>query len=93
MCYPICRVLDIGCGEGYYTCHLAQELSSYGIPFEVMGMNISKIALDKAAKRWKGCGLSPDRMTFAVASAFHLPVAQGSCQIVLNLFALYCGEG
>lgn len=90
--YPNFHLLDIGCGEGYYTCRLAKKMQEDAHPFAITGIDISKTALDKASKRWKGCGLPEERGIFAVASAFHLPVAERCCHMVLNLFAPYCGE-
>ena len=71
------RVLDAGCGEGWYTAHFAKELASY-TPV-VAGVDISKDALRQAAKR----GLTE----LAVASTAKLPVAACSCQAVLNIFS------
>lgn len=48
----------------------------------MLGVDISKTAVDKAAKRNRG-------ISFAVASVFRLPVADASCGMVLNLFAPY----
>ena len=74
-------ILDAGCGEGYYTARLCEAL-----PFsEIVGMDISKTAVDKAARLTKG-------VTWVVASVFHTPMADGCCDLVLNLFAPYCGD-
>ena len=61
-------VLDAGCGEGYYTAEMAKTLREREYRPKVAGIDISKAALQEAAKR--------DRETeYAVASCFHLPVA------------------
>lgn len=78
-------VLDAGCGEGYYTAGLYQHLREKGRTPRIAGVDISKLAVNKAAKR---CG----EIAFAVASVFHLPVARGSCDLFLNLFAPFCLE-
>lgn len=78
-------ILDIGCGEGYYTALTAESLKESGVVPSITGVDISKVALDKAAKRCK-------KAVFAVASAFHLPIADAGCHIAMNLFAPYCGE-
>lgn len=78
-------VLDAGCGEGYYTTAVFEALARSGRQVDVMGIDISKIALDKAAKRCK-------EIAWAVGSVFHLPVGTESCGLLLNLFAPYCGE-
>lgn len=78
-------ILDAGCGEGYYTSYLYHFLKEVGIRAQVMGVDISKFALDKAAKK--------DRdIAYAVGSIFHLPVGDYCCDLLLNLFAPYCGE-
>lgn len=79
-------VLDCGCGEGYYTVNMAERLSDAF----VMGTDISKTAVDAAAKRAKADGR--DNVLFSVSSVFHLPVESGSCDMVTTLFAPYCGE-
>ena len=79
------RLLDVGCGEGYYTSLMGEALSQAGKEAEVYGVDISKFALDKAARRRK-------EIRFAAASVFHLPAADGSCQLLTEVFAPYCGE-
>ncbi len=71
------RILDAGCGEGWYTAHFADRLKEYS-PM-VAGVDISKDALRQAAKR----GLTQ----LAVASTAKLPVASDSCHAVLNIFS------
>ena len=73
-------IVDVGCGECYYTEHLAKTLSEKNIPCDIYGIDISKKALDAAGKR--NCGVS-----LAVASAFSLPIADESADLILNLFA------
>ena len=71
------RILDAGCGEGWYTAYFAQQLAAYSPA--VAGVDISKDALRQAAKR----GLTQ----LAVASTAKLPVADKSCDGVLNIFS------
>lgn len=79
------HIADAGCGEGYYTAHVRKMLMEQGISVRMLGVDISKTALDKAAKR--------DQQTeFAVASIFHLPLGSASCDVLLNLFAPFCAE-
>lgn len=77
-------LLDAGCGEGYYTGAAARSLGEVCRP-EVYGVDISKFALDAAAKQNRDCH-------FAVASVFHLPVAAERADCLMSLFAPYCGE-
>lgn len=73
-------ILDVGCGEGYYTENIAEHLKANGKTSDIAGIDISKFALDKAAKRCKDAD-------FAVASIFHLPFAEKSCGTLINIFA------
>ncbi len=73
--HPI--VVDCGCGTGYYTNHLSQM-----IPGKYIGIDISKIAIDFAAKKNKD-------VLYLVASNNSIPLADTSCDILLNIFAPY----
>ena len=73
--------VDAGCGEGYYTSAVAKALPEA----RIYGIDISKTAADSAAKR-------KDGVTYAAASVFHIPVAENSCDMLITLFAPYCGE-
>ena len=61
-------VLDTGCGEGYYTSGVYRALRPRGKIPCMAGTDISKAILRRAAKREKD-------VEFAVASSYHLPVA------------------
>ena len=78
-------VLDAGCGEGYYTAEMAKTLREREYRPKVAGIDISKAALQEAAKR-------DGESEYAVASCFHLPVAGESVDLLLSVFAPYCGE-
>ncbi|MDB5972625.1 MAG: rRNA (Guanine745-N1)-methyltransferase [Hydrocarboniphaga sp.] len=74
------RLLDLGCGEGYYTSAFP------GAATEVIGLDIAKPAIQLAAKRIKTC-------TWLVASGAQLPVADGSLDVITCLFTqLHVGE-
>ncbi|MBO7305013.1 MAG: methyltransferase domain-containing protein [Clostridia bacterium] len=70
------RVLDVGCGEGYYTDIILAENPA----LSVSAFDISRDAVKHAAKRNKGLAL-------AVAGAYDMPVADGSFDVVLNMFS------
>ena len=78
-------LLDAGCGECYYTAAAAETLRAAGRTVSAAGVDISKDALRFGGKRSAGIAL-------AVASVFHLPVADASCDLVLNIFAPFAGE-
>lgn len=77
---PSPAVLDSGCGEGYYTAAIYQALCTAGKMPRMAGTDISKFILRLAARREKG-------VEFAVASSYHLPVADGSIDLLLNCFS------
>lgn len=82
------RILDAGCGEGYYLDHVARALSRDPSPVELAGIDISKWAMIAALKRTRaitppGGAASP---FWAVASNRHLPFAEGSIGLILSLF-------
>lgn len=69
--------LDSGCGEGYYT---ERALKNANKESQVIGTDISKYAVKNAAKKYK------DNFFF-VSSAYHLPVATNSMDLVLSVFS------
>ena len=73
-------VLDIGCGEGYYSAHLAKVMDT-----ELVGLDISKEAVRYAAGRYKDA-------LWLCASAAHVPVADHSAGLITSLFALTMPE-
>lgn len=77
------KLVDAGCGEGYYTNRIYNALKSNGRNVQAAGIDISKYALNSAAKR-------NTEIEFAVGSIFHLPVADNSCNVLLNIFAPFC---
>lgn len=73
-------ILDIGCGEGYYSARLAQTMNA-----ELVGLDISKEAVRYAAGRYK-------HALWLCASAARLPVADNSTGLITSLFALTMPE-
>ena len=73
-------ILDIGCGEGYYSAGLAEALNA-----ELLGLDISKEAVRYAAGRYKNA-------SWICASAAHLPVKDQSFGLITSLFALTMPE-
>lgn len=77
-------VLDAGCGEGYYSNRIA------GSGYPTMGVDLSKFAVDAAAKTARAIRLRegvPTATLYAVASVFELPAADESFDTVTNIFA------
>lgn len=78
-------LLDAGCGEGWYTDNIQQELKKRNYNVSVIGIDISKNAVDLLAKRNK-------EVESAVASVFKMPVKSESCDVILSVFAPVCTE-
>lgn len=73
-------VLDTGCGEGYYTSGIYHALLAAGKSPQMAGIDISKFILRAAAKRERA-------VEFAVASSYHLPVADKRVDLLVNCFS------
>jgi len=80
-------ILDIGCGEGYYTQGVVQALCNKKITCNTVGIDLSKVGLRYAAKRFSSSDL---QALFLVASAYHLPLADEVFDIVINIFSPLC---
>ena len=80
LCADTPQVLDTGCGEGYYTSGVYRALVQAGKTPQMAGTDISKFILRLAAKREKD-------IEFAVASSYHLPIADDSIDFLLNCFS------
>ncbi|NQZ92335.1 MAG: 23S rRNA (guanine(745)-N(1))-methyltransferase [Moritella sp.] len=77
------NILDLGCGEGYYTHRLAQAvatLNDANTTPQIAGLDISKSAIRYAAKRYK-------TISFCVASAYNTPFANASQDLVTRIYA------
>ena len=73
-------ILDVGCGEGYYSSRLQEALGA-----ELVGLDISKEAVRWAAGRYKNA-------LWLCASAARLPVKDQSVGVLTSLFALTLPE-
>ncbi|KZN57786.1 putative RNA methyltransferase [Pseudoalteromonas luteoviolacea] len=70
-------VIDLGCGEGFYTQAIANELEEQ---ISIYGLDISKPAIKYAAKRY-------DKPNFSVASSKDAPFKDALANVVLSIFA------
>ena len=73
-------ILDVGCGEGYYSNLVAQALDA-----PLTGLDISKEAVRCAAGKYKNA-------QWICGSAAKLPVPDGSAGLLMSLFALTLPE-
>lgn len=74
------KLLDCGCGEGYYTASIAKTLKNRFPKAKIAGFDISRPSVKRAAKR-------SHETEFAVASVFDIPVFDESFDILLNVFS------
>jgi 23S rRNA (guanine745-N1)-methyltransferase len=68
-------LLDLGCGEGFYTHALASNADTH-----VYGVDISKAAVKYAAKRYSNCH-------FSVASISQTPFKDDFADVLISVFA------
>jgi 23S rRNA (guanine745-N1)-methyltransferase len=77
---PDLTLFDAGCGEGYYLDKIRAGLVKQHYNCKALGSDISKVAIQRAAKTYKECD-------FSVASTFKIPLAGGSMSTVVQVFA------
>lgn len=73
-------IFDAGCGEGDYLHRIVSQLKQQQIDVQSAGCDVSKVAIQYAAKRDK-------QGQFAVASCFDLPLEARSQDVVIQVFA------
>lgn len=73
-------ILDIGCGEGYYTDNIKKFLDDKKIKNNIIGIDISKEAVISASKKNK-------KIDWVVASASNLPIEDESLDFIICMFA------
>lgn len=73
-------LVDAGCGEGYYTEIAAENFTM------ALGADLSKYAVALAARSAKQKGVA-DKLLYTTASVYDLPVCDGTCDCVINVFA------
>ncbi|MEE1674895.1 methyltransferase domain-containing protein [Agarivorans aestuarii] len=75
--YSVQSIVDLGCGEGYYTQAIQRQQSNAN---PVIGIDIAKDGIRMAAKRCK-------QAQFFVASNHRLPIADNSIDFTVRVFA------
>ena len=73
------QILDLGCGEGYYTQRLHHALSDHQIDHALYGLDISKDAVKAACRRSK-------ELNWLVANGKKTPFSDQSMHLTLNVF-------
>lgn len=75
---PVDAILDIGCGEGYYTDAFGEVAAKLGA--QSYGLDVSKVAIRFAAKRYRNT-------QFCVASSHRLPFPNASLDAIVRIYA------
>lgn len=78
---PHNNIIDLGCGEGYYT----DSIQSQVVETNVYGVDISKSAVKYAAKRNK-------QVHYCVATNSHTPFSDNFSDLIVNVFAPLVGK-
>ena len=73
-------LLDAGAGEGYYTDFVERTLLEHNGRSDVSAFDISKDAVREIGKK------NP-RISLAVAGSYHMPIADGEFDTVINTFS------
>lgn len=73
-------ILDMGCGEGYYTERLHQTLITHSVTPDITALDISKHAVKAACQRSK-------EINWLVASGADIPLPEQSLDLQLVLFS------
>lgn len=79
------KIVDIGCGEGYYTSRAYDEIKSGNLEVDFYALDISKEAVVQGAKTYKG-------INWLVASAMEMPFEGKSMDIALAMFTKIFGD-
>jgi len=74
-------ILDCGCGEGYFTTNIKNNM----VKSTIYGLDVSKNAIMQAAKNKLD-------INYIVASGTHIPLADNSINLILNIFAPHFNE-
>jgi len=77
---PSPNILDMGCGEGYYTTRLYEALTQQGLSPDLAGLDISKHAVKAACQRNKA-------ITWLVASGADIPLPENTLDLQMVLFS------
>jgi 23S rRNA (guanine745-N1)-methyltransferase len=76
------NILDLGCGEGFYSVQLLKFLDQAGFldRVHVWGIDISKPAIQKAARK-------DSRIPYCVGNNYHLPYQDQSFDLIFSVFS------
>lgn len=75
-------ILDLGCGEGYYSQHLKKQLNKNDITIDYYGLDISKEAVRQASK------VNKDGI-WIVGNNYSIPIPNQSLDCIFSVFSPY----
>ena len=75
-----CVIVDVGCGNGYYSDAVKRRLDSLGIKSRIFAFDVSKYAVCATAKKNKS-------LNTCVASVFSIPYRDSSADAVISVFS------
>lgn len=78
-------IIDIGCGEGYYTERLRKDVEKAGINSDIYALDVSKEAVIQGAREYKD-------INWLVASAMEMPFGDGEADVALAMFSKVFGS-
>jgi len=77
---PSPRLLDLGCGEGYYTAQMEEALNAAGFAAQIAGLDISKHAVKAACRR-------SDNIDWLVATGADIPLPPNALDALTLMFS------
>ena len=82
------RIVDAGCGEGYYLRRLAEQAAASPdeATLHLAGVDISKWAIEAAARR-------SDPISWVVANNRYMPFTDGSVDLIVSMFGFPVWDG
>ncbi len=85
MRYGLRNIVDAGCGEGYYIRKIREALEKNNTSnFALCGIDLAKEAIILGARLEKN---KANKIEYAVAGIFDMPIMDNSCDCVLSVFA------
>lgn len=77
---PQPQLLDLGCGEGYYTTQIEEAFATAGLDAEIAGLDISRHAIKAACKR-------SENIDWLVGTGADLPILSESLDAMTLMFS------
>lgn len=83
---PQVSIVDVGCGDGYYTTFFHQKLNEkFNLEIKTYGVDLSKQAINQCSIRQRKLNLS--NLQFVIGNMNYLPIKDQSVDFLINSFA------